>query len=344
MLQAKNEKLTSLVTEVWGSVRLERDPARDEIMVAARKTIRAAKGDPHKGVAVYKKVCGQCHKMYGEGQEVGPDITLNGRSSFEQLLSNVFDPSRTIGASYQARTVVTTDGRVISGLLAEDNDRRVVLKVQGGKQEIIPRSDIDELSISQLSLMPEGLEKQLTAEELVDLFAYITLDRPPTDPEARLIPGAAPIKSRESEDKKDYADMVAEVLPGFELNGSGYKGVALLADHRGQSPVLRTHPLDQNKPSILSKRVAVPKGVKTTLRLPVGIQDKNDWRLRVLADKEVIYDGVIGPNTTENGWLELTIDLTPFAGKEVLLSMQADKANEWWGEFAFWGVAQIVSE
>jgi putative membrane-bound dehydrogenase-like protein len=344
MLQAKNEKLTSLVTEVWGSVRLERDPARDEIMVAARKTIRAAKGDPHKGVAVYKKVCGQCHKMYGEGQEVGPDITLNGRSSFEQLLSNVFDPSRTIGASYQARTVVTTDGRVISGLLAEDNDRRVVLKVQGGKQEIIPRSDIDELSISQLSLMPEGLEKQLTAEELVDLFAYITLDRPPTDPEARLIPGAAPIKPRESEDKKDYADMVAEVLPGFELNGSGYKGVALLADHRGQSPVLRTHPLDQNKPSILSKRVAVPKGVKTTLRLPVGIQDKNDWRLRVLADKEVIYDGVIGPNTTENGWLELTIDLTPFAGKEVLLSMQADKANEWWGEFAFWGVAQIVSE
>ncbi len=344
MLQSKDEKLTSLVTEVWGSVRLERDPARDEIIAAARKTIRGGKGDPHKGVAVYKKVCGQCHKMYGEGQEVGPDITLNGRSSFEQLLSNVFDPSRTIGASYQARTVVTTDGRIISGLLAEDNERRVVLKVQGGKQEIIPRSDIDELSISKLSLMPEGLEKQLTADELVDLFAYITLDKPPTDAEARLIPGAAPIKSRESNDKKDFAAMVSEVLPGFELNGSGYKGVAVLADHRGQSPVLRTHPLDPGKPSILSKRIAIPKGAKTTLRLPVGIHEGNDWKLRLLADKEVLYDGVIGPATTENGWTELSLDLTPFAGKEIKLSLEADKANDWWGEYAFWGTIQISTE
>lgn len=344
MLQSKDEKLASLVASIWGNVRLERDPMRDEIIAAARKTIRSGKGDPHKGVAVFNKVCGQCHKMYGEGQEVGPDITLNGRSSFEQLLSNVFDPSRTIGASYQARTVLTTDGRVISGLLAEDNERRVVLKVQGGKQEVIPRGDIEEFSISKLSLMPEGLEKQLTAEELADLFAYITLDKPPTDKEARLIPGAAPTKSRESEEKKDYAAMVAEVLPGFELNGSGYKGVAVLAEHGGQSPVLRTHPIDQGKPCVLSKRVSVPKGMKTTLRLPVGILDKNDWQLKVKAEKDVIYEGVIGPNSTENGWTELAIDLTPYAGKEITLSFAADKANDWWGEFAFWGVVQIVSE
>lgn len=344
MLQTKDEELTSRVTQVWGSVRLERDPARDEVIASVRKLLRERKGDPHKGIAVYNKVCGQCHKLYGEGQEVGPDITLNGRSSFEQLLSNVFDPSRTIGPSYQARTVVTGDGRILTGLLAEDNERRVVLKVQGGKQEIIPRDDIEELAISPLSLMPEGLEKQVTEEELVDLFAYLTLDRPPSDPEARLIPGAAPIKTRQSEDKKDFAAMVAEVLPGFELNGSGFQGVALLAEHRGQSPVLRTHPLDQGKPSILSKQVAIPEKGKTTLKLPVGILDNNDWRLTVRADKEVLFDGVIGPETTENGWTEVSVDLTPFAGKEVTLSFAADRANRWWGEFAFWGVAQIVNE
>ena len=87
------------------------------------------------GQEVFKRVCGQCHKLHGEGQEVGPDITLNGRNSFEQLLSNVFDPSLVIGAAYQARTVVTADGRVLTGLVAEDSPQRVVLKMQGGKLE-----------------------------------------------------------------------------------------------------------------------------------------------------------------------------------------------------------------
>jgi putative heme-binding domain-containing protein len=135
-------------------------------------------------------VCGQCHKLHGTGQEVGPDITVNGRSNFEQLLSNVFDPSLVIGASYQARTVLTTDGRVITGLLAEDNDQRVVLKVQGGKLETIARGDIEEMKISELSLMPEQLEKQITPAELADLFSLLSLDKRPSDPEAKLIPGA----------------------------------------------------------------------------------------------------------------------------------------------------------
>jgi putative heme-binding domain-containing protein len=135
-------------------------------------------------------VCGQCHKIYGEGQEVGPDITVNGRGSFDQLMSNVFDPSLVIGAAYQAQTVITADGRVITGLIAEDSPQRVVLKVQGGKLETIARDDIEESETSRLSLMPENLEQQLKPEELADLFAFITLDKPPDDPTARRLPGA----------------------------------------------------------------------------------------------------------------------------------------------------------
>ncbi len=126
-----------------------------------RTFLRQNPGNAHRGQEVYKKVCGQCHKIYGEGQEVGPDITLNGRSSFEQLLSNVFDPSLVIGASYQARTVVTTDGRVLTGLLVEDSPQRVVLKTQGGKLETVARADVEEMEVSKLSMMPENLEKQL---------------------------------------------------------------------------------------------------------------------------------------------------------------------------------------
>src|SRR5678815_5737933 len=141
---------------------------------------------------VGSEMCIRDSKMYGEGQEVGPDITLNGRASFDQLLSNVFDPSLVIGASYQARLVKLTDGRVLTGLLAEDSPQRVVLKVQGGKQEIIPREDIEMMKISELSLMPQDVEKTLKPEEIADLFAYITLDKPPSDPSAKLIPGTKP--------------------------------------------------------------------------------------------------------------------------------------------------------
>ena len=142
-----------------------------------------------RGGVVFKNLCGQCHKIYGEGQEVGPEVTLNGRGSYEQLLSNVFDPSLVIGTAYQASTVATIDGRILTGLLVEDSPQRMVLKLQGGKLETVARSSIDESKLSPLSLMPEGLEAQVTPNELADLFAFLTLDKPPADPTARPIPG-----------------------------------------------------------------------------------------------------------------------------------------------------------
>lgn len=189
LLASKDAELVKLVTAQWGTVREQRNPQREAIIAEMKTLIRKTPGDANRGQEVYKKLCGQCHKIYGEGQEVGPDITVNGRSSFDQLLSNVFDPSLVIGAAYQARTVVTTQGRVLTGLVAEDNDQRIVLKVQGGKQEVIPRNEIEETKLSELSLMPEDLEKQLKPQEIADLFAYITLDRPPSDPKAKQLPG-----------------------------------------------------------------------------------------------------------------------------------------------------------
>ena len=82
------------------------------------------------------------------------------------------------------------------GLLAEDGKERVVLKIQGGKLETIPRSQIDEMKTSDLSLMPEEMEKQFSPQEIADLFAFLCLDKPPSDPTARPLPGAGPIQRR----------------------------------------------------------------------------------------------------------------------------------------------------
>lgn len=194
LVAGRDRELIKLVQEKWGVVREARDPKREDVVNRMRTLIRTSSGDPHAGALAFKKVCAQCHAIYGEGKDVGPDLTGNGRGSFEQLLSNVFDPSLVIGASYQAVTIATKAGRVLSGLVVEEGADRVVLKIQGGDRVSIPRGDIDERKTSALSLMPEDLDKQLSAQEIVDLFAFLCLDKPPTDPSAKKLPGAGPIR------------------------------------------------------------------------------------------------------------------------------------------------------
>jgi putative membrane-bound dehydrogenase-like protein len=189
LLADKDPETARKVRDLWGTLREERNPEREKIVAQMRDLLHKTGGDPTRGRVVFNNVCAQCHKIYGEGQDVGPDITSNGRASFEQLLSNVFDPSLVIGAAYQATTVTTVKGRILTGLLVEDSPQRVVLKMQGGKLETIVRRDIDEMEISKVSLMPEGFEKQLKPQEIADLFAFLCLDRPPGDPAARKIPG-----------------------------------------------------------------------------------------------------------------------------------------------------------
>jgi putative heme-binding domain-containing protein len=190
LLDSKDADLVALVTRHWGTIRSERNPEREKVVAQMRALLQRTKGDAKRGIVVYRNLCGQCHKLHGEGTaEVGPDITSNGRASFEQLLSNVFDPSLVVGPGYQAVTVLDDRGRSLTGLLVEDSPARVVLRVQGGKQEVIARKKIDKIEVSKLSLMPEGIEKQLKPQEIADLFAFIVLDRHPNDPKARRIPG-----------------------------------------------------------------------------------------------------------------------------------------------------------
>jgi putative membrane-bound dehydrogenase-like protein len=196
LLTTRDPALTNQINTLFGTVRESRNPQREQVIAQTRSLLRKTPGDPRVGSEIFKRVCGQCHKIYGEGQELGPDITLNGRASYEQLLSNVLDPSLVIGAAYQATTVATTDGRVLTGLAVEESPRMVVLKLQGGKLESIPRQEIDQLKVSDLSMMPEDLEKQLKPQELIDLFSFLTLDRPPTDQNAKPLPGAEEIPRR----------------------------------------------------------------------------------------------------------------------------------------------------
>lgn len=339
----KDEELTKLLAANWGQVREGRDPNREQYIAEMKSLIRRTPGNAEAGERAFKKVCAQCHKIYGEGAEVGPDITRNGRNDFTQLLSNVFDPSLVIGAGYRSYTVITNGGRVLNGLLAEDSPQRVVLKVQGGKQEVIARSDIDEFNVSEISLMPEQLEKQLTQQEIVDLFAFITLDKHPSDPSGRQLPGVTQVAPRESMNPAEYPSIIAEVLPGFTTSESGELGLGLLPEYRGRDNVLRTHPVSRDKSCILSTKLTPPAGKKTKLVLDVSHDPRGDWRLLVVGNGQRMADEMISKETCPNGWRTLTVDLSKFAGEVLKLNL-LNQANDWSWEFGYWGGAKIVSE
>jgi putative heme-binding domain-containing protein len=195
ILESDDREAIWEVEKAFGKIREERNPDRERVVAEMLDFLRKNLGDPVAGRDVFKRFCAQCHTIYGDGGKVGPDLTSNGRGSFDQLVASVFDPSLVIGPGYQTVTVVTKDGRNLTGLVTEDSVQRVVLKLPGEGEEVVPRNNVRYTRVSRLSMMPEGIETLLEKKDLLDLFAFLSWDKLPADPAAKPIPGA-PVKPR----------------------------------------------------------------------------------------------------------------------------------------------------
>jgi putative heme-binding domain-containing protein len=133
-------------------------------------------GDAQRGKLVFAEAgtCAKCHKVRGEGQEVGPDLSeVGSKLSVEALYESILNPSAGISHSYEMYSLLTADGRTISGLLVSQTDEEIVLKDKDAVLHKVPRSEVDEFARQQKSLMPEDLQKQLTEQQLVDLIEYL---------------------------------------------------------------------------------------------------------------------------------------------------------------------------
>jgi hypothetical protein len=200
------------------------------------------------------------------------------------------------------------------------------------------------MELSKLSMMPENLEKQLKPRELADLFAYITLDKPPSDPTARQLPGVREVVPRETTNPAEFAALVAEIAPGFTTAASGEQGVGLLKEYRGRSSVLRTHPIKQGLPCVLKGAVDVPANKRTKLLLSVSHDPKGDWQLIVLADGKTLHEQTVGKSTVAaDGWADVTVDLTPLAGQHINLEL-LNQPTGWSYEYGYWGGVRVVRE
>lgn len=145
---------------------------RQEIL----KTYRAAlslPADRDRGRAVMRRVCHSCHRWQNEGQDVGPNLETIRNRTADEILLHVLDPNREVSPNLLEYLVVLKDGRVTTGIIAAETSGSITLKKPEGRQEIILRQDIDEFASSGKSLMPEGLEKSVTIQEMADLLALL---------------------------------------------------------------------------------------------------------------------------------------------------------------------------
>jgi putative heme-binding domain-containing protein len=132
------------------------------------------KGDVTMGKEVYKQQCSKCHIHSGEGVAIGPDLTGMAVHPKEELLVHILDPSRSVESNFRAYTLLTVDGLVLTGMLASESKTAVELFDTEGKKQAVLREDIEQLTASPKSIMPEGFEKSVNEQQLTDLLEFLT--------------------------------------------------------------------------------------------------------------------------------------------------------------------------
>jgi len=171
-IQAFNDReLNSLIEKAWGRTR--QTPADlAKLIDKTRESLYEAPASFERGRKVFENNCGKCHKFDGKGNEVGPALEGAGRD-IEYILVNVLDPNRVIGAPYFVRTVRTNDDVIYQGLLAEEDDNTITLKLEGAAFKTIRKTNVAEVRVAEKSLMPEGLGYNMTPQDFRDLVRYL---------------------------------------------------------------------------------------------------------------------------------------------------------------------------
>ena len=152
---------------------------RQQVVEQYLQAVSGHTPDAGRGKEVFAKRCANCHRLGGVGHSVGPDLAALTDRSAGAMFVAVLDPSRAVEDKFLDYAVRLADGRTVTGLLSEETGTSITLAAAEGKSATILRSEIEELRSSGKSLMPEGVEKDITPAELADLAAYLRTNSPP---------------------------------------------------------------------------------------------------------------------------------------------------------------------
>ena len=156
-------------------------PDRERVVQSFRSSI-PLHGDRKHGGEVFARNCLICHAMQGEGARVGPDLSGIATHSRETLLVDILDPSRQVLPDYVSYTLVTTDEEVVNGLVIAESAASITIRRPNAPDAIAQRTRIKELKAEGKSLMPEGLEQDLSLQDMADLLSFLR------QPEVALLP------------------------------------------------------------------------------------------------------------------------------------------------------------
>ncbi len=145
---------------------------RQEVL-AMYEPAKALAGEAGRGAPVFQKVCASCHRHAGIGNELGPQLSALKNKSADALLTAILDPNQAVEQKYRGYVLLTSDGRSFSGLIKSETANSLTLADPQGKEHVILRIDIEAMSGTGKSFMPEGLERDLTPQDLADLMAFI---------------------------------------------------------------------------------------------------------------------------------------------------------------------------
>jgi len=171
--------LAALVRKHWG---VTKGTTREERLAEVRRLnndLRAGSGDLSRGHRLFHDRCANCHRLHGEGETIGPDLSYANRRDRDFLLVSLVDPAGAVRKEYQAYQVATKEGRVLTGLIVEQTPEGLVLRDAKGQRTRVTRSEVDDVKELDTSLMPESLYKEFSPQQLRDLFSFLQSEPQP---------------------------------------------------------------------------------------------------------------------------------------------------------------------
>jgi putative membrane-bound dehydrogenase-like protein len=213
MLTYRDDRIAGLVAKHWGRVGPATPFEKQGRITAVLQALARGPGDAARGMKVFEDTCLKCHKLHGWGGSIGPDLTGAERKDAARLVPNIVDPNGVIREGYLTYVAALKDGRTLTGLLAEATPQTVTLLDAENRRTVVNRGDIEELSESRVSLMPEGLLDALSEQRIRDLIAFLKADalpaRPKTEP-------ASPATLPDTRPLAHIDDMAAETVAGVD--------------------------------------------------------------------------------------------------------------------------------
>lgn len=178
MRMFENESLDQRISTIWPENASIATSGLNKKVQGWKEIIASAAGNPYRGKVAYKNLCGKCHQLFEEGDNIGPNLTSYQRGDLDRILINIAAPSLEIREGYETWLVLTEDGRTLSGFIADQSPQVVVIRGADGSVNAIDRNEIEVMRVTKKSLMPEDMFASMSDEQIRDLIAYLRSTQP----------------------------------------------------------------------------------------------------------------------------------------------------------------------